>query len=208
MAVACYVGLLARYDKEVLSDHYYPDGIFQLAWRLHSLRASKLGIRAMLAATRRASSSVGTFACIAALGRVAVNVGQRLPVGIADDIGAGYLFGAPRCDELILIKVGRRKIDVTYGDGKGEYDLYAEAFRSVRLLDVVAARLENELAWRMPFALEMQTCGAFNTSWNESTRKLTLCYELAADFAELCRNYNDKLMASANPKAKSKPKRK
>ena len=104
------------------------------------------------------------------------------------------------------------KIDVTYGDGKGEYDLYAQAFRSVRLLDVVAAHLADRLAWRMPFALEMQTCGSANATWNESNRKLTLCYELAADFAELYRSYNDKLMASANPnpkaKLKPKPKRK
>jgi hypothetical protein len=80
-------------------------------------------------------------------------------------------------------------IDVTYGDGKGEFDLYAQAFRSVRLLDAVAARLENELAWPMLFAMEMQTCGGFNTGWSESTRKLTLCYELAADFAQLYRSY-------------------
>ena len=102
------------------------------------------------------------------------------------------------------------KIDiaVTYGDGKGEFDLYAQPFRSVRLLDVAAARLENELAWPMPFAMEMQTCGGFNTGWNEATRKLTLCYELAADFAELYRNYNDQPMASVNPKVKPKPKRK
>ena len=104
------------------------------------------------------------------------------------------------------------KIDVTYGDATGKYDLYAQAFRSVRLLDVVAAHLADRLAWRMPFALEMRTCGSANATWNESTRKLTLCYELAADFAELYRSYNDKLMASANPnpkaKLKPKPKRK
>jgi hypothetical protein len=72
----------------------------------------------------------------------------------------------------------------------------------------LTARLENVLAWPMPFAVEMQTCGGFNTGWNESTRKLTLCYELAADFVELYRSYNDKLMASANPSPKAKPKAK
>jgi hypothetical protein len=91
------------------------------------------------------------------------------------------------------------KIDVTYGDGKGEYDLFAWGFRSVQLLDLVAARLANELVWPLPFALEMQTCGSDNATWNESERKLTLCYELAAGFAELYRSYNDKLIASANP---------
>jgi hypothetical protein len=100
------------------------------------------------------------------------------------------------------------KIDFTYGDGKAEYDLYAQGFRSIRLLDVEARRLADELAWPMPFGLEMQTCGTVNATWSESTRKLTLCYELAADFAELYRDYNDKLMVSANSKAKSKPKRK
>jgi hypothetical protein len=77
-----------------------------------------------------------------------------------------------------------------------EYDLYAQGFRSIRLLDVEARRLADELAWPMPFGLEMQTCGTVNATWSESTRKLTLCYELAAEFAELYRDYNDKLMVS------------
>jgi hypothetical protein len=71
-------------------------------------------------------------------------------------------------------------------------------------LDVAAARLANELVWPLPFALEMQTCGSDNATWSESTRKLTLCYELAAGFAELYRSYNDKLIASAKPKPKRK----
>jgi hypothetical protein len=66
-------------------------------------------------------------------------------------------------------------------------------------LDVVAARLANKLVWPLPFALEMQTCGSDNATWNELTRKPALCYELAADFAELYRFYNDKLIALANP---------
>jgi hypothetical protein len=51
----------------------------------HSSRFSSSGSFAMLAAMRRASSSVNTFACIAS--------------SIAHDIAAGHLFGAPGCRE-------------------------------------------------------------------------------------------------------------
>ena len=37
----------------------------------------------------------------------------------------------------------------------------------------------------------MQSCGSPNAGWDPSTRKLTLCYELASDFAELYRGYGD-----------------
>jgi hypothetical protein len=83
----------------------------------------------------------------------------------------------------------RTKIDVIYGEGKGNLDLYAQAFRAVRLLDVIAGHISDQLAWPAPFALEMKSCGVVNAAWFAPDRKLTLCYELAADFAELYRDY-------------------
>ena len=81
------------------------------------------------------------------------------------------------------------KIDVVYGDAKGKLEIAAQMARSIRLLDGVAARSSELVVWPAPFSLEMQTCGFINAKREPSTRKLTLCYELAEDFAELYRNY-------------------
>jgi hypothetical protein len=80
-------------------------------------------------------------------------------------------------------------IETIYGEGKGDLASYAQSFRTLRLLETVAGFTADELAWPVPFALEMQSCGFINARWNDETRKLTLCYELAADFAELGRDF-------------------
>jgi len=43
--------------------------------------------------------------------------------------------------------------------------------------------------WPCPFALEMRSCGQPEAHWSVPDRKLTLCYELAAEFAQLYRDY-------------------
>jgi Putative metallopeptidase len=83
----------------------------------------------------------------------------------------------------------KTKIDVVYGEAKGKLEIAAQIGRSIRLLDGVAAQSSQLVVWPAPFSLEMQTCGFINAKWDESTRKLTLCYELAEDFAELYRDY-------------------
>jgi len=100
----------------------------------------------------------------------------------------------------VVVKPHRRStdqpkvsIDVTYGDGKGTFNLYAKGFQSIRLLESVADYLSNELAWPMPFTLETQSCGFINARWMLATRKLTYCYELASDFADLYRVQGIKL---------------
>src|SRR5882672_7701485 len=50
-------------------------------------------------------------------------------------------------------------------------------------------RQADEFAWPAPFTLEMQSCGFPNARWDLSTHKLTVCYELAAEFADLYRSY-------------------
>jgi hypothetical protein len=57
------------------------------------------------------------------------------------------------------------------------------------LLEFVAQHLADGYVWQAPFTLEMQSCGYINAAWVSSTRKLTLCYELAEDFADLYRAY-------------------
>ncbi len=84
-------------------------------------------------------------------------------------------------------------IDVTYGDGQGDLGLYAKGFQLFQLLESVRDYLSNELALPRPFALEARSCGAINAAWVAADRKLTYCYELAADFAELYRVQGIKL---------------
>jgi hypothetical protein len=83
----------------------------------------------------------------------------------------------------------KQKIEVVYGDGQGKFDLYAQAFRSIKLLDVVAEHAADQYIWQGPFALKMQSCGASNAHWYMQAREVILCYDLAADFAKLYRDY-------------------
>jgi Putative metallopeptidase len=87
----------------------------------------------------------------------------------------------------------KTKIDVVYGEGKGDLEIYAKGFPAVRLLEVLAEYLADEFALPIPFTLEMQSCGVINAAWVASTRKLTVCYELADDFADLYRVHGPKL---------------
>jgi Putative metallopeptidase len=95
-------------------------------------------------------------------------------------------------------------IETIYGEGKGELAIFAHSFRTLKLLETVAGHSADELAWSVPFTLEMQTCGNINAAWNDETRKLTLCYELAADFAELGRDFGKIFVAKQEPKGSAK----
>jgi hypothetical protein len=83
----------------------------------------------------------------------------------------------------------RTKIDVIYRDAKDELEIHARAFRSIQLLEIIADHAADQFVWSAPFTLEMQSCGFINAQWVAKTRTLTLCYELAADFADLYDNY-------------------
>jgi hypothetical protein len=83
----------------------------------------------------------------------------------------------------------KTKIDVVYGEAKGKVEMAAQMARSIKLLDGVAAQSSELVVWPAPFSLETQTCGFANAHWVPSAHKLTLCYELAEDFAELYRDY-------------------
>jgi hypothetical protein len=99
----------------------------------------------------------------------------------------------------------KTNIDVTYGDGgkDKQLDLIAKVSREIRLLEPVAQLSAESFVWPTPFALEMQACGFVNAAWVAETHKLTLCYELAADFADLYREYGI-VQAKNGKKRKSK----
>jgi Putative metallopeptidase len=97
----------------------------------------------------------------------------------------------------------KAKIEVVYGAGKGPLQPFERGFRIIKLLETVAAHAVEEWAWPAPFTLEMQNCGFVNARWIQSARKLTLCYELALDFAELYRDFNGASYFKRKRKSKS-----
>jgi len=120
----------------------------------------------------------------------------KLPEERQDTCAGDYSNAAFSWD--LMLKPHRRapdepktKIDVVYGPAMGRFEIARQAASSIRLLETVAERAANDLVWPMPFTLEMQSCDFPNARWDLSTYKLTLCYELGADFADLYRTYGD-----------------
>jgi len=83
----------------------------------------------------------------------------------------------------------KNKIEVVYDKAEGELVAFQQLFRSIELLETIADVASEEYVWRRPFTLGMQSCGAPGAHWDLSQRKLVVCYELAAEFAMLYRQY-------------------
>jgi hypothetical protein len=83
----------------------------------------------------------------------------------------------------------KTEIDAVYGLANERTAIAQQMARSVRLLQTVTERVANAYMWPVPFTLEMQSCGFPNARWDLSTHKLILCYELAAEFADLYREF-------------------
>jgi hypothetical protein len=112
--------------------------------------------------------------------------------GCAGDFGdAFYGWEASLMPHLRAPDQEKTKIDVVYGEGKDDLAVVAQVLRSVGLLEAVADRAASAYAWPNPFTLEAKSCGVVNAAWDSSTRKLTLCYELASDFVDLYRGYGE-----------------
>jgi len=118
----------------------------------------------------------------------------KLPESRQDSCAGDFSNAAYSWD--LLLKPHRRspdqpktKIDVVYGPADGRAAIARRVATSIHLLDSVAEHSAEEFAWPAPFALELQSCGYPNARWDLSTHKLTVCYELAEDFADLYRGY-------------------
>jgi hypothetical protein len=98
----------------------------------------------------------------------------------------------------------KTKIDVIYGEATGPLAISAQVARAIKLLEPVAERSADLVVWPAPFTLEAKTCGFVNARWSTSQRNLTLCYELAQDFAELYRAYGEDRAESRPAKGKSR----
>lgn len=82
----------------------------------------------------------------------------------------------------------KTRLSVIYVDNPS-FEIFARGFRQIKLLETLASHLSDRYAWRRPLVLEMNSCGEPNAFWNRTTHKIVICYELAADFAELHRDY-------------------
>jgi hypothetical protein len=89
-----------------------------------------------------------------------------------------------------LRKEGQPKtpISVSYQDSE-EYELFARGFKNLQILEELANHLSERYVWRRPIGLEMTTCNEPAARWDLSLQKIVVCYELAADFAQLYRDY-------------------
>jgi hypothetical protein len=118
----------------------------------------------------------------------------KLPEDRQDSCAGDYSNAAYSWDLLLKPHLrapdqSKTKIDVVYGEAKGGLEAAAQAARSILFLETVAQNVADTFVWPAPFTLEMQSCGFPNARWVLSTHKLTVCYELATDFAELYRAY-------------------
>jgi putative metallopeptidase DUF4344 len=118
----------------------------------------------------------------------------KLPEERQDSCAGDYSNAAYSWD--LVLKAHRRapdqpktEIDSLYGPAEGRGKIAQEVARSIRLLQTVAEHVADDFVWSKPFTLEMQSCGFPNARWDLATLKLTLCYELAAEFADLYRDY-------------------
>jgi hypothetical protein len=94
----------------------------------------------------------------------------------------------------------RQQIEVKYGPGKGDLNVYEQMFRSVQILETVANYAAEAYSWPHPLELEMATCGESGAVFQPPNHKVLVCYELAHEFAELYRDYGQQW--EAPPKEK------
>ena len=59
----------------------------------------------------------------------------------------------------------------------------------MRLLENLAGAAAEDFSWKAPLTLEMRSCGQSGARWSPFMRKITLCYEMAADLAGVYRKY-------------------
>jgi hypothetical protein len=122
--------------------------------------------------------------------------GTKLPKDRQKTCANDYADGSGSWDAALMPHLRapgqpKTKIDVVYGEGKGDLDVFAQGLRAVGLLEAIAERATSAIAWPEPFTVEAQSCGYLNAAWIPDKHKLFLCYELAADFADLYRGYGE-----------------
>lgn len=132
---------------------------------------------------------------------------SKLPEGRRESCGPDYRNASFSWDALL--KPHRRapdqaktKIDVVYGEANGTLKVYADAFRSMRLLETLADAAADEFTWKAPFTLEMKSCGESGAMWSPVTRKIELCYDMASELADVYRKYGKDMKPAARKRTR------
>jgi hypothetical protein len=96
----------------------------------------------------------------------------------------------------LVLNMHRRSADqpnspvvVVHAEGNGKLDAFARSFRSIGLMEALAAYVLSRYVLPCPITLAMKSCGDANAWWDPPTRTGTLCYELTEDFVELYQGY-------------------
>jgi hypothetical protein len=127
---------------------------------------------------------------------------SKLPKSRRESCGADYRFAHRGWQELL--KPHRRapdqpktEIKIEYGEAKGKLAVFADAARAARLLENLAEYAADQFVWSSPFTVAMTSCGQANANWNPFTRRVTLCYEMAQELAELYVKYGKGMKPAA-----------
>ena len=86
-------------------------------------------------------------------------------------------------------KQGKTEIKAVYGPAKGELEIFEQAARRMKILEVVSDMLSDQYVWRKPITIEMQTCGETGARWDLTAAAVIVCYEMAQEFSFLYRAY-------------------
>jgi len=100
----------------------------------------------------------------------------------------------------------KQKVTITYGPA-GNYRDTADAMRAAGMLEIVADVEATRYVWRRPMGFDVRSCGQPDLHWDLSTQKILVCYEMAADFGQLYRDYglnNDVFKAAVAQLGKQK----
>lgn len=84
----------------------------------------------------------------------------------------------------------KTEVTIKYEDNK-KFAMQANILRQTRLFETIAEHMTDRYAWPKPWTIEARSCGDPNARWGQ--RNLTLCYELASEFAELFLRYSKAL---------------
>jgi hypothetical protein len=70
------------------------------------------------------------------------------------------------------------------------------------MMEMLADYAANRYIWRRPTGFDVKSCGGPDLHWDLSTQKIIVCYEIAADFAYLYRDYGLKSAQETKPNSK------
>src|SRR5262252_10088747 len=86
----------------------------------------------------------------------------------------------------------KSNVNIAYERSSGNLDTYFGSFRSIGFLETLAGRASDRYALPRPISVVMKGCGDSYASWDSSTLKETLCYEMAEEFVELYKGFTEK----------------